>query len=42
MHCGVQVAAAVRRCPRCGAYPDQTDRYCIFCGETLIGQKVTA
>jgi hypothetical protein len=35
MHCGVQLVATVRRCPRCGAYPDGTDRFCIFCGEGL-------
>jgi eukaryotic-like serine/threonine-protein kinase len=35
MHCGVQLAPAIRRCRQCGAYPDRADRYCIFCGVTL-------
>ena len=35
MHCGVQLVANVRRCHKCGAYPDAADRYCIFCGEDL-------
>ena len=32
---GVQLVAQVRRCAKCGAFPDGTDQYCIFCGETL-------
>ncbi len=35
MHCGIQIAANVRRCGTCEAYPDAADQYCIFCGETL-------
>jgi serine/threonine-protein kinase len=35
MHCGAQLVAIVRRCGKCGAYPDITDKYCIFCGEGL-------
>jgi hypothetical protein len=35
MHCGVQLVKAVRRCGKCGAYPDLSDRYCIFCGGPL-------
>ena len=36
MHCGVQLAAVVRRCPKCSAFPDPGDRFCLFCGETLL------
>ena len=25
------------RCPKCGAYPDLADRFCMFCGEALSG-----
>jgi hypothetical protein len=35
MHCGVQLVEWVLRCPQCGAYPDPSDRYCIFCGTTV-------
>jgi serine/threonine protein kinase len=35
MHCGTQLVANVRRCGKCGAYPDASDRFCIFCGESL-------
>jgi hypothetical protein len=42
MHCGVQLVAQVRRCRKCGAYPDGTDKYCIFCGETLKHELATA
>jgi hypothetical protein len=39
MHCGVQLVAHVRRCPKCGAYPEAADQYCIFCGETLMNPQ---
>lgn len=32
IHCGVQLVEWVLRCTRCGAYPDPSDRYCMFCG----------
>jgi rRNA maturation protein Nop10 len=35
MHCGIQLVSVIRRCQRCGAYPDKADRFCIFCGEGL-------
>jgi serine/threonine-protein kinase len=35
MHCGTQLVNEVRRCGKCGAYPDLSDRFCIFCGESL-------
>jgi serine/threonine protein kinase len=35
MHCGVQLVSHVRRCNKCGAYPDPRDRFCILCGEGL-------
>jgi SAM-dependent methyltransferase len=35
MLAGVQLVENVRRCPQCGAYPDATDQYCIFCGQVL-------
>ena len=41
MHCGVQVAAVIRRCRACGGYPGPGDKYCIFCGQGL-GAAVTA
>ena len=37
-----QLVAQVRRCAKCGAYPDATDQYCIFCGETLTPQLTSA
>jgi serine/threonine protein kinase len=40
MHCGVQLATAVRRCRQCGGYPDRSDRYCIFCGASLASADV--
>lgn len=42
MHCGTQLVAEVRRCHKCGAYPDVHDRYCMFCGTdlNLSGRKV--
>ncbi len=40
MHCGVQLAANIRRCRTCGAYPDGSDRFCIFCGQSLAPQAV--
>ncbi len=40
MHCGLQLVSQVRRCQQCGAYPDQTDRYCIFCGQGLTEAPV--
>ncbi|HZZ44250.1 MAG TPA: serine/threonine-protein kinase [Tepidisphaeraceae bacterium] len=41
MHCGMQLAAQVRRCGECGAYPDVHDRYCMFCGTALdVPRKV--
>ena len=42
MHCGVQLVATVRRCSKCGAYPDPTDRFCIFCGDDLKPAGVLA
>jgi hypothetical protein len=41
MHCGVQLVPHVRRCAKCGAYPDVHDQYCIFCGETLAKETAT-
>jgi serine/threonine protein kinase len=35
MHCGTQLVAQIRRCAKCGAYPDASDVFCIFCGEPL-------
>jgi hypothetical protein len=35
MHCGKQLVAQIRRCAKCGAYPDASDVFCIFCGEPL-------
>jgi len=32
----VQLVREVRRCPKCGAYPDVSDQYCIFCGQELM------
>jgi hypothetical protein len=31
----MQLVAEVRRCHKCGAYPDVHDRYCLFCGTDL-------
>jgi hypothetical protein len=42
MHCGVQLVTAVRRCAKCGAYPDGSDQYCIFCGDALAPQGQVA
>jgi hypothetical protein len=41
MYCGLQIVASIRRCGKCGAYPDLTDRFCIFCGEMLSEASVT-
>ena len=41
MHCGVQLVENVRRCPQCGAYPDASDQYCIFCGQVLSTDGLT-
>ncbi len=39
MHCGVQLVTTVRRCGKCGAYPQASDQYCIFCGDVLDGRS---
>jgi rRNA maturation endonuclease Nob1 len=41
MHCGVQLVTHVLRCQRCGAYPDASDKFCIFCGESLKTPELT-
>jgi serine/threonine protein kinase len=35
MHCGTQLVAQIRRCGKCGAFPDASDAFCLFCGEPL-------
>jgi len=35
IHCGSQLAARIRRCACCGAYPENDDRFCIRCGTQL-------
>jgi serine/threonine protein kinase len=40
MHCGVQLVTTVKRCAKCGAYPESSDQYCIFCGETLTPSQL--
>jgi serine/threonine protein kinase len=39
IRCGVQLVGMVRRCQQCGAYPDPTDVYCIFCGNNLAPES---
>ena len=39
---GTAFCSIAVRCPKCGAYPDASDQYCIFCGETLLPELQSA
>lgn len=41
-HCGVQMVTNIRRCEKCGGFPDPADHYCIHCGTTLPPRLATA
>jgi len=38
--CGRQTVGQVRRCERCGGFPEARDEFCIFCGHTLPHNRV--
>jgi serine/threonine-protein kinase len=40
MHCGVQLVMLVRRCQRCGSYPDPSDDFCTQCGGSIAKMRL--
>ena len=42
MLCGMQLVDKIRRCHKCGGYPDPLDKFCMLCGASLLEERTTA